>query len=111
MSTQQPRRPVAGGWKKPVLAAVGTNLLTLGIGGALLVGATFGLARAYAVIGLLWLGTIGLPTTLGVVGVAAFWGRVPILSGMAGFCVAAVLAGLALQVLVFTLASRWLRSR
>ena len=93
-----------------MLAAVVTNLLTLGIGSALLVGATFGLAKAYAVLGLLWLSTIGLPTTLGVVGVATLWGRVPLLSGMAGFCVVAALAGLALQVLVFILAWRWLRS-
>ncbi len=95
----------------PVLAAVGTNLLTLAIGGALLVGATFGLAKPYAVLGLLWLGTIGLPTTAGVVAVAALWGRTPLLSGMAGFCAVAVLAGLTLQVLVFILSSRWLRSR
>jgi uncharacterized protein len=95
----------------PVLAAVVTSLLTLGIGGALLVGATFGLAKALAVVGLLWLGTIGLPTTLGVVGVAAFWGRVPLLSGMAGFCIVAALAGCTLQVLVFILTSRWLRPR
>ena len=80
----------------PVLAAVVTTLLTLGIGSALLVGATFGLAKAYAVMGLLWFGTIGLPTSLGVVGVAALWGRLPLLSGMAGFCVVAALAGLAL---------------
>ena len=79
-----------------MLAAVVTNLLTLGIGSALLVGATFGLAKACAVMGLLWLGTIGLPTTLGVVGVATLWGRVPLLSGMTGFCVVAALAGLAL---------------
>jgi hypothetical protein len=95
----------------PVLAAGGTSLLTLGIGCVLLAGATFGLAKAYAVIGLMWLGTIGLPTTLGVVGVATFWGRVPVFSGMAGFCVVAVLAGLTLQALVFMLSSRWLRSR
>ena len=88
-----------------------TTLLTLGIGSALLMGATFGLSKAYAVLGLLWLGTIGLPTTLGVTGVAAVWGRVPLLSGMAGFCVVAALVGLALQVLVFILAWRWLRSR
>ena len=94
-----------------MLAAVVTTLLTLGIGSALLVGATFGLAKAYAVMGLLWLGTIGLPTSLGVAGVAALWGRFPLLSGMAGFCVVAALAGLALQVLVFILAWRWLRSR
>ena len=111
MSTQQPGWRAAGGWQRPVLAAVVTTLLTLGIGSALLVGATFGLAKAYAVMGLLWLGTIGLPTTLGVVSVAALWGRVPLLSGMAGFCVVAALAGLALQVLVFILAWRWLRSR
>ena len=58
----------------PVLAAVAATLLTLGIGTALLVGATFGLAKTYAVMGLLWLGTIGLPTSLGVVGVAALGG-------------------------------------
>ncbi|MCX6923314.1 MAG: amidohydrolase family protein [Verrucomicrobia bacterium] len=111
MKTQQPCRRAAGGWRRPVLAAVVTHLLTLGIGSALLVGATFGLAKAYAVLGLLWLGTIGLPTTLGVAGVAAVWGCVPLLSGMAGFCVVAALTGLALQVLVFILAWRWLRSR
>lgn len=95
----------------PVLAAMLTSLLTLGIGSALLVGATLGLAKALAVVGQLWLGTIGLPTTLGVVGVAAFWGRVPLLSGVAGFCIVAALAGCTLQLLVFTLISRWLRSR
>ena len=95
----------------PGLAAMVTPLLTLGIGSALLVGATLGLAKPLAVVGLLWLGTIGLPTTLGVVGVAAFWGRVPLLSGMAGFCLVAALAGYTLQGLVFMLTSRWLRSR
>ena len=87
-----------------MLAAVVTNLLTLGGGRALLVGATFGLAKAYAVLGLLWLGTIGLPTSLGVAGVAAVWGRIPLFSGMAGFCVVAALAGFTLQLLVFILA-------
>ena len=111
MGTQQLGWRTTGGWRRPVLSAVVASLLTLGIGSALLAGATFGLAKAYAVLGLLWLGTIGLPTTLGVVGVAAFWGRVPLLSGMAGFCALAALAGLALQVLVFILAWRWLRSR
>ncbi len=95
----------------PVLTAMLTSLLTLGIGSALLVGATFGLAKALAVVGLLWLGTIGLPTTLGVVGVAAFWGRVPLLSGTVGFCIVAALAGCTLQGIVFILTSRWLRSR
>ena len=88
-----------------------TSLLTLAIGSALLLGATFGLARPYGVLGLLWLGTIGLPTTLGVAAVAALWGCVPILSGMAGFCAVAALAGLALQGASFVLAARWLRSR
>lgn len=111
MSTEHPSRRIPGGWRMPVLAAVGTNLLTLAIGGALLVGATFGLAKPYAVMGLLWLGTIGLPTTAGVVAAAALWGRAPLLSGMASFCVVAVLAGLTLQVLVFILYSRRLRSR
>jgi hypothetical protein len=64
MSTGQSGRRAAGEWWRPVPSAVVTSLLTLGIGGALLVGATFGLAKAYAVMGLLWLGTIGLPTTL-----------------------------------------------
>ena len=93
-----------------MLAAVVTNLLTLGGGRALLVGATFGLAKAYAVLGLLWLGTIGLPTPLGVAGVAAVWGRIPLFSGMAGFCVVAPLAGFTLQILVFLLAWHDLRS-
>ena len=111
MSTQQPGRRAASGWQRPALAAVATHLLTLGIGSALLVGATFGLAKAYAVLGLLWLGTIGLPTTLGVAGVAALWGRVPLLSGRAGFCVVAALAGLAMQIAAFVLAWHRLRSR
>ncbi|MEI6391267.1 MAG: amidohydrolase family protein [Verrucomicrobiota bacterium] len=111
MSTQQADGRAAGEWRMPVLAAVAATLLTLGIGSALLVGATFGLAKTYAVMGLLWLGTIGLPTSLGVVGVAALWGRLPLLSGMAGFCVSAAMAGGALQVVAFLLVWRWLRSR
>jgi hypothetical protein len=111
VNSEQPAWQNTGGWRMPVRLAVVTTLLTLGIGGALLVGATFCLAKAYAVLGLLWLGTIGLPTTLGVVGVAALWGRVSLLSGMAGFFVIAALAGLALQVSVFILIWRKLRSR
>jgi hypothetical protein len=35
MSTRQPGWQAAGGWQRPALAAVVTNLLTLGIGSAL----------------------------------------------------------------------------
>ncbi len=110
MSTPQPGKRVAGGWRKPVLVAAVTTLLTLGIGSGLLAGATLGLAKAYSVLGLLWLSTIGLPTTLGVTGVAALWGRIPLFSGMAGFCVVAALMGSAAQILVFILIWRGLRS-
>lgn len=111
MSTQKSGRRANGEWRRPVLAAVVTNLLTLGIGSALIAGVTFGLARVYTIPGLVWMGTIGLPTTLGVAGVAALWGRIPLLSGMVGFCVVASVVGLALQVLVFNLVSQRLWSR
>jgi hypothetical protein len=110
MTTQSADPRAAGGWRRPVLAAVLTTLLTLGLGCGLLAGATFGLAKAYALLGLLWLGTIGLPTSLGVAGVAALWGRFPLVTGMPGFCVVAAFAGLALQVLAFVAAWRGLRT-
>ena len=64
-------------------------------------GANFGVHPFLAVPGLIWLATIGLPTSLGVVLTATVWGRVEPLTGLGGFFGVATLFGIGFQVAVF----------
>ena len=74
------------------------SLLTLLAGVAALLGADQGAPGWVQVPLLLWLITVGLPTTLAVLAVAALWGTVDPLYGLTGFMAATVLMGVLLQV-------------
>ncbi len=88
----------------PMVLALMTSLISLSDWGALGVGANYGLSQFSAIIGLLWLATIGLPTSVGVVLAASIWGATEWLSGLTGFLVLAAVLGVGCQMLtVFTL--------
>jgi len=87
------------------IAALATSLISLMVGALLLVGANFGIHPAFTVPGLIWLATVGLPTSVGVVLAASVWGRIDSLSGLPGFLVVASVLGCLLQsVAMVTLA-------
>ncbi len=83
--------------RKPAVVSVLTSLISLLIWTALGVGANFGVHPVLTVLGLLWLVSIGLPTSVGVVLVASFWGRIEALTGLTGFLVVAPTLGLLFQ--------------
>jgi hypothetical protein len=97
--------------KHPKLWAVLTWALSLLAGGLALVLADFG-APAWA-FGLLlaWLATVGLPTLLAVLLLAALWGRLPGLSlpFLEAAMAAMALLGLGFQIGAFLLLARVLR--
>lgn len=95
--------------KPPVLAVV-TSAVSLAIWAALGIGANFGVHPALTVAGLLWLATVGLPTSLGVVLAATVWGWFEPLTGFSGFLWLAAGLGVAFQVMAFLALSRWLAS-
>ncbi len=86
--------------RRTTWVAVATGLVTLGIWGGLGMGANFGVHPMIAVPGLIWLATIGLPTSVGVALTAAIWGRFEPLTGFGGFLGVAALIGLGFQVYV-----------
>jgi len=88
---------------KPTVTAVLTSLISLLIWAGLGIGANFGLHPALTVLGLLWLVTIGLPTSVGVVLVSSLWGRIDLLSGLPGFLIVAPAVGGLLQVLAVSI--------
>jgi hypothetical protein len=90
---------------KWILPAIFTSAVSLAIWAGLGIGANFGVERALATAGLVWLATIGLPTSVGVTLAAAIWGRVEPLTGLPGFLVLAVALGLAFQI--GTVAALW----
>jgi hypothetical protein len=85
--------------RHPLVLAVVLSPTTLLIWATLGIAANFGLHPALAVPGLLWLATLGLPTSLGVVVAAAVWGRFEPFTGFIGFAGLASLLGLSLQAL------------
>jgi len=78
-----------------VLKAVALSMATLlAIGGALGVSEMGGPAWLLALL-LAFLLTLGLPTTLTTMMLAALWGRLPWLTGLRGFVIAAAALGIA----------------
>ncbi len=86
-------------FRKPTFTATAISLVSLLICAGLGIGANFGVHPALSIPGLLWLVTIGLPTSVGVVLVSSIWGRFELLSGLPGFLIAAPVVGGLLQVL------------
>lgn len=91
----------------PWLFGLATSAVTLMTWATLGIGANFGIPPALTIPGLLWLMTLGLPTSIGVVLAAALWGRIEPLTGLYGFLALAVVLGLTLQVAV----AAWLGHR
>src|SRR5262249_15412661 len=85
--------------KHPVVVAIALWALTLGLGTGAVLGANAGLPVWLALPALIWLATLGLPTTLGVLLVASLWGRVPGLSGIGPFLGCGAAAGLGLEII------------
>jgi hypothetical protein len=77
----------------PKLAGTALALVSLLVGVTALVAADFGAPGWVFAPLLLWLATLGLPTTLTVLLLAAVWGMAPPLHGFGSFCILA--AGLA----------------
>jgi len=85
--------------QRPAVFALLTSAISLGLWAALAIGANFGVHPVVAVAGLLWLATVGLPTSLGVVLAATLWGRFEPLTGFYGFLWLAAGLGMAFQVI------------
>lgn len=96
--------------QRPVVFALCTSAITLALWPALGIGANFGLYPMVAVAGLLWLPTVGLPTSLGVVLAATLWGRFEPLTGLYGYLALAAGLGVAFQVIAGLALSRGLAS-
>lgn len=94
----------------PVLAAIIVTVLTLVAGAGTVVLADFGAPLIVFLPVLAWLATIGLPSTLGVLLVAALWGRTAFAAGFSGFITVAALLAFALQVACFLGLRRWWRA-
>jgi hypothetical protein len=95
----------------PVLAAIIVSVLTLVAGAAAVVLADFGAPLIVFLLLLAWLATIGLPSTVGVLLVAALWGRTLYGSGFYGFIGVAGLLALILQIASFLGLRRWLAAK
>lgn len=81
-----------------ILPASLTSVVSLAVWSALSIGANFGLHPVLAVLGLLWLITLGLPTSIGIVLTASLWGRFEPLTGFTGFLVVATTLALSFQI-------------
>jgi predicted TIM-barrel fold metal-dependent hydrolase len=99
------RQPFDRRWSRAAgfVLRLGVAAVTLAIWAALGIGANFGVHPVLATAGLLWLATIGLPTSLGVVLAATIWGRFEPLTGFYGFLWLAAGLGIAFQVITFRL--------
>lgn len=89
--------------RSPIALALLTSAISLAIWAGLGIGSNFGINAMLAVAGLVWLATIGLPTSTGVVLAATVWGRSATFSGLPGFLVLASVLGLAFQAVSFVL--------
>ena len=95
--------------RRPLASAIFVTLISLVSGVCVFIMADFGEPLWIFVPLLLWLGTIGLPSTVGVLTVATCWGRTPALSGFVLFCVVAATFALALQAGLFVMCSNTAR--
>lgn len=75
----------------PKSATTGITALALVCGAVIVILADFGAPAWVFGLLLLWPATVGLPSTAGVLLVAAVWGRLPALSGLGGFVIASAL--------------------
>jgi hypothetical protein len=76
------------------------SIATLVVGAVALLGADYGIPIWLQVFLYLWLLTVGLPTTLTVVTLAAVWGRFEPFFGLNGFIVVSFLLAPVVQILV-----------
>jgi uncharacterized protein len=82
----------------PLVLGLFTSAITLALWTVLGIGANFGVHPVFAVAGLLWMATVGLPTSAGVALAASLWGRFEPLTGLYGFLGLATILGVFLQV-------------
>jgi len=99
--------------KHPRLWGIATWLLSAAAGGAALILADFGAPAWVLALLLLWVSTVGLPTLLAALLVAAAYGRAPGLNWPSIYAAIAIMAAVALafQVAAFALVSRLLKRR
>ena len=83
------------------------SVATLAAGVVALVGADYGMPTWFQVPLYLWLLTVGLPTTVTVLCLAALWGRVEPLYGISLFKIMVCLLAPALHVFVMAKLRRW----
>jgi hypothetical protein len=86
---------------QPSVLAILTSFISLALWAALGIGANFGVHPVLGVAGLIWLFTLGLPTSLGVALAATIWGHFEPLSGLPGFVWLAAGLGVISQVIAF----------
>jgi len=92
--------------KHPVWWSLPATAVSLGAAGGAVVLADFGAPWwAFALL-LIWLLTIGLPTTLALLLTASLWGRIPGLYGMGGFVICVAALAFVAQALCFAGAAR-----
>jgi hypothetical protein len=96
---------VRSGW------ALLTTLATLVAGASAIVLADFGCSLWWFAPLFLWFGTVGLPTTLAVLVVAACWGRLPGLYGLLPFAATAAVVGFVFQAVSFHYGAKLFRRR
>jgi len=92
---------------KPLRLAILLWALTLMFGTGILLLANVGAPTWVLVPTLLWLATLGLPTTIGVALISSVWGTMPALSGLPAFLCCAASISLAFQILSCLALSRW----
>lgn len=97
-------------FKHPAMWGIFSAVATLLIGAATVILADFGMTGWFFVVSQVWLWTLGLPTTLGVVAVVALWGiprwtTLPLWS----FAICAAVIGTASQCAAFILLQRIMR--
>lgn len=88
-----------------------TAITTLLIAATAVLLADFGVAGWIFFPLLLWLATIGLPTTTAVLLTASVWGTTPLLSGGWLFSICSLLLCLLFQSLAFCFLAKWRRTR
>ena len=97
--------------RHPLKSALLVTLASLAAGMCGVIMADFGGPLWAYVPLLLWLGTVGLPVTTGVLLVATAWGRTPMLSGIVPFAIVAAMVALAFQAGLFVTCSILARRR
>ncbi|MCC7375195.1 MAG: amidohydrolase family protein [Verrucomicrobiales bacterium] len=100
MSNQSPR--LVG----PVCLAFCVTAISLVVLGGMLLGAHSGLPYAITGIGLIWLATVGLPSSAGVAIAATSWGHTESMTGLGGFLLLAIGLALFFQMAVGLLLAR-----